>query len=301
MDDMTDQERRERLQSGLDGDWEYICHVTSETPFVDGERGRGGYMTFMVTLPWTGVHATIRAERLWKTKDPGDAIATREPLRNPIPWEAVGAVVFTENGIYFEYMASEVDGRGATRDSFRIEQEGRELSLGMGKFSHVRADERKVVGTVRLRKMSDGRDFKFAPEGIRPGGHSTPTKSDTASGEAQSRTSAESAIITNAGVVILGPVSGGAVTGTANNITLASGDLHALEAALTAMQISREDVCDITKIVKEEQPKSGTLGTRAADWVGKMVVKSITGTWEFGKGVSSKILTEMLLRFYGWK
>lgn len=303
MNDMTDQEKRERLQSGLDGDWEYVCHVTSETPFENGERGRGGYMTFIVTLPWTGIHAEIRAERLWMTKDPLDELANRKPLRNPIPWEATGAVVFSTNEIFFEYMsgALQVDGSGATRDRFRITQEKHELSLGMGTFSHLRADGEKVSGTVRLRKMRDLKDLQFAPEGTKPGVSTTSTKSDTASEKAQSRTSAAPVTINKAGVVSFGPMSGGKVTGTVTEITLASRDVQALEDTLAAMRISPEDIHDIAKIVKEEQPKTGTLGTRAADWVGQMVVKGITGVWEFGKNVSSAILTEILLRYYGMK
>ena len=104
---MAENERREKLRAGLTGHWEYICSVTSEILFPNGERGRGGRMTIRVSLSWTGVGADIVAERLWATRDPLDQRQERVPLPLPIPWKAEGGAVIKDGKLSFVYLASD--------------------------------------------------------------------------------------------------------------------------------------------------------------------------------------------------
>jgi hypothetical protein len=163
-----DQQMRETLRRRLDGHWEYVCRVTSSEPFEDNKWGRGGVMTITVSLPWTGVTARIIAERLWATTSPEDAPGDRVPLVHPIQWNAVGAVIFYEDGLSFEYFSGE--GRGVTKDTFKLFEEAGRVHMHPGTFEHQRSDGKHVEGTVRLRKMRDFEDFQWAPKGINPAG-----------------------------------------------------------------------------------------------------------------------------------
>lgn len=160
-----DQKKRENLKRQLEGHWEYVCRVTSSKPFEDGKWGRGGIMTIDVSLHWTGVMATIMAERLWVTTNPDDTLGDRIPLARPIQWNADGAVIFNDNRLSFEYFSG--DGYGMTKDRFVL-REDNELVVGAGTFKHQRPDGQHVEGNVQLRKMRHFTDFEWAPRGINP-------------------------------------------------------------------------------------------------------------------------------------
>lgn len=305
---MNDKQRRETLQRELDGHWEYVCQVTSPIPFEDDTWGRGGIMTIGVSLTWIGVSATILGERLWATKsrEIKEGIpANGAPLAPPIQWNADGGVVFHVDQLSFDYFSG--DGLGVTKDSFGLVEFNGTLYVRQGTFKHQRPDGQRVEGTVRLRKMDDFGDFQWAPMGVKPLG-TVPRRSNTTDmGQIPpsvrrhvSRDHRIEISLENAGNVIIGNVSGGELVGTVE-LPLASGDLNSLAKIFSKMGVPTEDVEQITKIVESEIPKQGAIGPKAAEWVGGMVAKSLTGAWELGKGISSAALAEIILRFYGVK
>jgi hypothetical protein len=160
-----EQQKREHLKRLLEGYWEYVCRVTSSTPFEDDKWGRGGIMTINVTLEWAGVTPTIIAERLWVTTNPDDIPGDRIPLVRSKPWNADGSVTYNNDQLVFEYVSGE--GRGMTKDRFVLRDDN-ELVVGPGTFKHRRPDGQDVEGTVQLRKMRHIADFEWAPRGINP-------------------------------------------------------------------------------------------------------------------------------------
>lgn len=303
---MTGQQRRESLRRRLDGHWEYVCRVTSPEPFEENVMGRGGIMTIRVRLPWTGVTARIVAERLWKTTSRDDTPDDREPLLHPIQWNADGAVIFDDGRLSFEYLSG--DGRGVTKDTFQLLEDSDTLYIGLGTFEHQRIDGRHVKGTVQLRKMRHYEDFIWAPDGVNPVGivvqppggiHDSQPRPNGRHGEPGERHIALT--FDSAGLVLIGDVKGGEVTGTMKEMPFAPGDSNSLTKVLDQIEVPSEDINQIREIVRSEEPKEGAIGSRAAAWVGSMVTKSLTGDWEVGKGVSSTALKEIILRFYGLK
>jgi hypothetical protein len=303
---LTDQQRREALRRELDGHWEYVCRVTSAAPFEDNELGRGGVMTISVSLPWTGVTARIIAERLWATTSRVDTPGDSTPLAQPIQWRADGSVIFNEGELTFDYFSG--DGRGVTKDRFQLLQGDGTLYLSLGTFKHQRADGQHVEGTVQLRKMRNYEDFKWAPRGINPAG--TVVQSSDAIDGGQARPNVRhrepqgrkiTVNLKNAGAITIGDVSGGEVSGTMMELPFAAGDSNSLAKVFSQIGVPNEDVNQIKKIVESEKPKQGAIGSKAAEWVGSMVTKGLTGAWEVGKEISSTALSEIILRFYGLK
>lgn len=300
-----DQRQREALRRELDGHWEYVCRVTSPAPFDDDEWGRGGIMTISVSLAWTGVTAKIIAERLWATTSQEDNPDERKPLAKPTQWKADGGVIFYEDELSFKYFSGE--GRGVTKDSFKLVELDGTLYLGLGRFEHQRADGRRVEGTVQLRKMRNFRDFQWAPEGVNPAGTVAQRPKATAGSQPPPNVRPRElprrriAInLENAGHVIIGDVSAGELIGTVE-LPLASGDLNSLAQVFSRMGVPSEDVNQISKIVESEKPKQGRIGSRAAEWVGGVVAKSLTGALNAEKEISPTALSEIIQRFYGLK
>lgn len=161
MTDRTD--RLEAIRRWLDGPWEYQCVADPDTLYENDETVRGGFMLMHASAVWTGIAVEIEGQRHYvaKTVNGGEL---RTTLRPSVPWRADGGVTILEGKLWFRYAARDF-GRGWTTDSFQISED--EFHLSPGRFEHVRADGLVVSGTVRLRKMNDLRDFRWAPADVR--------------------------------------------------------------------------------------------------------------------------------------
>lgn len=295
-------EQRERLKRGLDGHWEYICRVTSDTPFERDERGRGGRMTITVTMTWLGMDIDIDAQRLWATTDPDDAPAKRVPVATSIPWKADGGVLIKDGRLSFVYFAKDFGGRGVTKDMLRISPLDGGIILAPGEFTHLRKDGLQATGVVQLRKMNHALDFQWAPKGIQPLETSVPLPDGTIPIPTPVRKPEPGMILASIGStgnLIIGNVGGGAEKPPLKEVRLLPGNLQKLEEALHALEVPSGDVQAIARVVQAERPLAKTLGPRAADWVGGMVSRSLTGTWAVGKYISHDVLSEMLKSYYG--
>lgn len=304
---MTDAQRRELLRSKLDGHWEYVCRVTPPASFEDNELGRGGIMTINVSITWTGMTARIIAERLWATTSREDAPADRTPLPKPLQWEADGGVILDADRLSFEYFSG--DGRGVTKDKFQLMEEAGTLYMSQGTFKHQRADGHRVEGTVELRKMRHFADFKWAPEGVNPAGTVVQSSDATDGGQAQPNDThreprgGTTTIIDLKDLenVAIGVVSGNGQVGELRNLPLAAGDLNSLAKAFSQIGVPDEDVDQIKDILEREKPEQGAIGSSTAEWVGRMVTKSLLGTWKLENGISLVALSEIIQRFRGLK
>lgn len=85
------------------------------------------------------------------------------------------------------------------------------------------------------------------------------------------------------------------------NVQIGSGNIDALKNHLEEHGISKEDLLELESALRAE-PEIGNdkkFGPRVTSWIGKMVQKAASGTWEVGVGASASILATALLKFYG--
>lgn len=86
-----------------------------------------------------------------------------------------------------------------------------------------------------------------------------------------------------------------------SNIQVNKNDLNSLRQALSKLKIASEDIEEISTIVQQEKPDAqGNFGSRTRGWLGKMLNKSVEGTWELGIATAGGVLTEVLKKFFGF-
>lgn len=94
-------------------------------------------------------------------------------------------------------------------------------------------------------------------------------------------------------------------TGTHAQITINNthGDIASMVGELVKAGIPEKAAREFADIVQSEEPESieKPFGTRAAQWLGKNIVKAADGTWKIGAAVATNVLQEAALRYYGLK
>lgn len=86
-----------------------------------------------------------------------------------------------------------------------------------------------------------------------------------------------------------------------NPTQIKKNDLDALEKLLSNNNVSSEDINELKEIVQSEQPdiENKRLGTKANNWISKMISKSLDGTWAIGIGAAGKLLADAIKYYYG--
>jgi hypothetical protein len=91
--------------------------------------------------------------------------------------------------------------------------------------------------------------------------------------------------------------------GNNNNVNatvkIDKGNLEQLKAALLDRQVSFEDAEEAISIVQSESPDVSGFGPLVKVWMGKMLQKSVEGTWDVSVAVAGGILVEILKKYYG--
>lgn len=82
-------------------------------------------------------------------------------------------------------------------------------------------------------------------------------------------------------------------------VKIDKGNLGQLKAALLEQSIAFEDAEEVVEIVQSESPDISGFGPRVKVWMGKMLQKSVDGTWDVGVAVAGGILVEILKKYYG--
>ena len=84
-------------------------------------------------------------------------------------------------------------------------------------------------------------------------------------------------------------------------INITKGNKDELAKHLMENGISEEDKDDLIKIIDSEEPNKHekTFGTKVNSWIGKMLNKSLDGTWKIGIGVAGSLLAEAIGKYYG--
>lgn len=86
-----------------------------------------------------------------------------------------------------------------------------------------------------------------------------------------------------------------------STINIYKGDTERLKDELRNQGIEEEDIVDITKIVKEEQPnlENQRLGEKANSWISKIINKSLNGVGKISTGITANILATLVKQYYG--
>jgi hypothetical protein len=92
-------------------------------------------------------------------------------------------------------------------------------------------------------------------------------------------------------------------TGSNNSIkmnsTIVKNDLNSLRQELTKLNVSESDIEEISLIVQEEHPDhTGKFKAKTNGWIGKMLQKSLDGTWDLGIATAGGILAELLKAYF---
>lgn len=78
------------------------------------------------------------------------------------------------------------------------------------------------------------------------------------------------------------------------------GDVESLKAYFRARNIDEEDLNELASAVTSEPQLQGAgFGSKVAGWIGKMVGKNLSGTWQYMGDNAQLMLTEALNGFYG--
>ena len=82
--------------------------------------------------------------------------------------------------------------------------------------------------------------------------------------------------------------------------TVQEGDIESLINALRELNIHDEDLNELKNVVSAEPSDSGgEYGPKVQAWLGKMISRAATGTWNIGLETAPKLLTKALNSFYG--
>ena len=82
---------------------------------------------------------------------------------------------------------------------------------------------------------------------------------------------------------------------------VAAQDLGSLLGHLRSLDVPEDDVEELERAIEADgdQPKE-RFGPRVTKWFGKMVSKSLGGTWKVALDTAPKVLSQALLSYYGW-
>lgn len=96
-------------------------------------------------------------------------------------------------------------------------------------------------------------------------------------------------------------VSGG--QGASINISVSERDTRSLINFLVESGLPETDATEIAKIMEKEEPISNVepFGEKAKNWIASNIKKAAIGTWKIGITVSTKILSEAAMKYYGLK
>ena len=98
---------------------------------------------------------------------------------------------------------------------------------------------------------------------------------------------------------ILGDIINSEVT--QNNIGAFKNNVELLRESLERNKIARDDIDEITEIITQSEVPADSNGYSqpVKNWIGKMINKSVNGTWEVSVATAGSILSQIICRYYG--
>jgi hypothetical protein len=86
-------------------------------------------------------------------------------------------------------------------------------------------------------------------------------------------------------------------------ITIVQNDLDSLKGYLASLGIREPDLEELDQAIHEDaqsEVKSG-LGNKVRAWLGKMISKAGSSTWNVATSVAANLLTKALSKYYGFE
>ena len=82
---------------------------------------------------------------------------------------------------------------------------------------------------------------------------------------------------------------------------VAKNDQSSLRRFLESHEVTEKDICELVNALKEdvEPDQQGKLGKRTSEWIGKMVGKAVSGTWNVSSSAAADLLKQAILSYYG--
>lgn len=86
------------------------------------------------------------------------------------------------------------------------------------------------------------------------------------------------------------------------NTKISKGDNESLIKTLKELNISKDDIAEISQIVEDDNPDydTKTLGDKTRGWISKMLNKTLDGTWEVATGAAGGLLSELFKNYFGF-
>lgn len=91
--------------------------------------------------------------------------------------------------------------------------------------------------------------------------------------------------------------------GATINVTVRQGDQTSFVNALVQAGMPKEDADELSQLVASEKPESKDepFGMKARIWIVENLKKAATGAWKMGLSVTTEVLKEAALKYYGLK
>ncbi len=86
-----------------------------------------------------------------------------------------------------------------------------------------------------------------------------------------------------------------------SDLQVMEGDLTSLRKCLEKLQVPAQDIDELESIIQDEDRpnEGGTLGAKTAQWVGNMVSKAVSRTWDVSSTMAADVLTKAILTYFG--
>lgn len=83
---------------------------------------------------------------------------------------------------------------------------------------------------------------------------------------------------------------------------ISKGDFESLQNALKKLGIEQDDINELKAAVESEPEttKSEKFGEKVSAWIGKMIQKAASGSWDIGIAVAGNILATVITKYYGF-
>ena len=82
--------------------------------------------------------------------------------------------------------------------------------------------------------------------------------------------------------------------------TVLRGDIDSLLAYFRSINIDSGDLATIKEATSVEQtPPQGKFGSKVSEWIGRMIGKAASGTWDVSLNTASRVLGDALSSYYG--
>ena len=87
-----------------------------------------------------------------------------------------------------------------------------------------------------------------------------------------------------------------------NQMNVYAKDFDSLARVLADNKVAFSDVQELKHAIEvDDQPtEPNRLGTNVSEWIGKMVGKAATGSWEISVATAGTLLAEAISKFYGF-